>query len=182
MPYLSSVFSSQHSSIFNVHLADTPWIIDLGAMNHIFCSSSLFTSITSKIHTCVRLPNGNSVMVTHVGIVILLNSFVLTNVLCVPSFHFNLILASQLTKTGTYYLIMLLGRCFIQDLSSWKMIGLSEDQFKFYEDFFISSIISCTSFLFYRSDFDTPRRLSGASDAPRRSHAKSMLFGVVWFI
>jgi hypothetical protein len=59
---------------------------------------SLFTTITAVVFTFVKLPNGSTVPVTHIGIVVILESLTLTEVLCVPSFTFNLISASKTHK------------------------------------------------------------------------------------
>jgi hypothetical protein len=53
-------------------------------------------------------------------------TFILTNVLCVPSFTFNIVFASELTKNHKCCLIFLAGFCFIQNLLTWKTIGLGE--------------------------------------------------------
>lgn len=111
------------TAVFNIH-SDPPWILDSGATDHILCSTSAFT-ISSAISSTVRLPNGTSVSVTHVGSIQLTPSLILTNVLCVPTFHFDLISVSQLTKSHIYCL-MISRYCFIQDRSSWKAIGLCE--------------------------------------------------------
>jgi hypothetical protein len=67
------VFSSNH--LFQMTLktsVDHPWIIDTGATNHMVCSISLLTTITSIVDKHVRLPNGNLAAVTHIGTVKLL--------------------------------------------------------------------------------------------------------------
>lgn len=102
------------------------WILDSGATDHIICSPTFYTSNISVVNTSVRLPNGNSVLVSHIGSVQLTHSLLLHRVLCVPSFQFNLISVSQLTKSNSYCLLMLSGFCIIQDRSSWKMIGMCE--------------------------------------------------------
>ena len=56
------------------------------------------TTITSIVHTCVYLPNREQALVTHVGIVQVSSTLILTDVLCVPSFTFNLISISKLLK------------------------------------------------------------------------------------
>ena len=53
-------------------------------------------------------------------------SLILTDVLCVPSFTFNLISVSKLTKPLNCCLIFLGDCCFIQDLAQWSMIDLSK--------------------------------------------------------
>lgn len=71
------------------------WIIDIGATDHMVCSISLFTSITALVSHQVKLPNGHFAEVTHIGTIQLSEHLILTNVLCVPSFSFNLISASN---------------------------------------------------------------------------------------
>ena len=43
------------------------WVIDIGANDHIVCSMHLLTSYTKISHTMVELPNGEAVVVTHIG-------------------------------------------------------------------------------------------------------------------
>jgi hypothetical protein len=91
-------------------------------------STKFFTSITSIVSRKVRLPNGAYAEVTHIGTVSLSNNFILVNVLCVPSFSFNLISASKLTKNIKCCLIFFGGYCFIQNLLTWKTIGLGKEK------------------------------------------------------
>jgi hypothetical protein len=79
-------------------LVNQLWIIDTGATDHMICSLSFFTTITATISKFVKLPNGQLALVTHVGTVRISASLILTDVLCVHSFSFNLISASKLTK------------------------------------------------------------------------------------
>lgn len=54
---------SHNPSCFN---SLTPWIIDIGATNHMVNSASFLTSITSIVTTFVKFPNGNyQVLATH---------------------------------------------------------------------------------------------------------------------
>ena len=57
-------------------------------------SIASFTSITATLNTFLNLPNGETALVTHIGTIRLLEKLVLSNVLCVPSFSFNLISVS----------------------------------------------------------------------------------------
>jgi predicted aspartyl protease len=75
------------------------WVIDTGATDHMVHSTKLFTKITSTLHTSVELPNGESALVTHIGTVKISESLILVDVLCVPSFSFNLISVSKLTSS-----------------------------------------------------------------------------------
>jgi hypothetical protein len=90
-----SVFSPSHLHS-QIHIQNSVWIIDTGATDHMVSSISLFTSIIAKVSRKVKLPNGQFVEVTHIGTVKISKSFILTNVLCVPSFSFNLISVSKL--------------------------------------------------------------------------------------
>ena len=101
-------------------------MLDTGATNHFVCSVDLLTSITATMQSLVQLPNGESAQVTHIGTVTLSSSLTLTNVLCVPSFSFNLLSVSSLTLSQPYCLVFLSTYCFIQDLLSWKTIGVGK--------------------------------------------------------
>ena len=84
-----SVFSAQ---VVNRRIYDKwTWVLDTGATDHFVCSVDLLTSITTTIQSLVHLPNGESTQVTHIGTIVLSPSLTLTNVLCVPSFSFNLL-------------------------------------------------------------------------------------------
>ena len=61
-------------------------------------SIQFFTSITSIVQISIRLPNGDMAKVTHVGIVQVSPTLLLENVLCIPSFSFNLISINKLTQ------------------------------------------------------------------------------------
>ena len=131
--YTSSCSSSNFTpnllhSIFSTHttshstIKHNSWILDTGATDHIVHSISCLSTITSTIRATVELPNGNMVPVTHIGTVTLSPSPILTNVLCVPSFHFNLISVSKLVQSSLC-LFFLSNYCFIQAFTPWRMIG-----------------------------------------------------------
>ena len=120
-----SVFSSQ---IDISHLSSTNWILDSGATNHMVHSIHYFTSITSVVQISVRLPNGDMAKITHIGTVKLTSTLILDNVLCIPSFSFNLVYISKLTQSPSCCCIFLSHYCFIQDLLPWKMIVLGKKQ------------------------------------------------------
>lgn len=63
---------------------------------------------------------------THIGTVKLFATLILDHVLCVPSFSFNLLSINKLTQKLPFCLVFLSQFCFIQDLSSWKTIGIGE--------------------------------------------------------
>ena len=89
-------------------------------------SVSCFTSITA-MNTFVNLPNGESALVTHIGTVEISSKLVLHNVLCVPSFTFNLLSVSKLAKSISCCLMFFGTLYFIQDLAHWSTIGLGKE-------------------------------------------------------
>ena len=76
----------------------------------------------------VGLPNGLSVSVTYIGTIQLTPFLKLTNVLCVPSFAYNLIFISKLTSSLHCCVLFLSNFFFIQDPLLWKMIGLNKQR------------------------------------------------------
>jgi len=94
----ASALSFTHPTLL-INSAKAPWIIDTGATNHMIYSTSFFTNITSVASKTIQLPNGQHALVTHIGRIKISKSFVLTDVLCIPSFSFNLISVSKLIQT-----------------------------------------------------------------------------------
>lgn len=75
------------------------WILDSGASDHMCFIKSLFTSMTplsQPLH--ISLPNGQLVTILHSGTVPLINDIILTNVLYVPLFKYNLLSINKLTQ------------------------------------------------------------------------------------
>ena len=119
--FLDSIFLNLKNSIFaknpsskTAHNEET-WVLDTGATDHIIDSTSLFTKITSSISSFVHFPNGEKVLVTHIGTVQLTSTLILEDVICVLAFTFNLISMSKLTKSFSCCLVFLSNYCFIQD-------------------------------------------------------------------
>ncbi|KAJ0009985.1 hypothetical protein Pint_33329 [Pistacia integerrima] len=108
--------------MFTTHKAipNGSWIIDTGATEHIIHTSSLFTQNIVEVRSHVELPNGSAVLVTHIGSIRLSDTLVLTNVLCVPSFSFNLLSVSQLTMKQHCTLTFSSIFCHIQGRSNWN--------------------------------------------------------------
>jgi Flp pilus assembly protein protease CpaA len=91
-------------------------------------SISFLTTITTVVSTQVKLPNGQFAAVTHIGTVRISNDLILTDVLCIPSFSFNLLSASKLTKSLCCCLIFFASFCFIQNMFTWSTIGLGKEK------------------------------------------------------
>ena len=123
--FMSGIFhtSSPHfipkHSVFSVQppykpfLFQNEWIVDTGATDHMVYSLSSFTSITSTIHGYIHLPNGQKVLATHIGSVQISNTLILTNVLCVPAFSFNLITITKFTDSMPCCVLFFSQFCFI---------------------------------------------------------------------
>ena len=130
-------------------------------------SISCLTTVTSTIQATVELPNGNLVPVTYIGTVKLSYSLILTDVLCVPSFHFNLITVSKLVQSSLSCLIFLSTYCFIQAFTTWRMIGLGKIHNGLYIlqtpvlDFRSSQIASFPSFHFANNTVASVSNLTG---------------------
>jgi mRNA-degrading endonuclease HigB of HigAB toxin-antitoxin module len=121
-----SVFSSKILDKFAI--SHTEWVIDIGATDHMVINTQYYTSMQVVHNLNVTLPNGQSVVVTHIGSIQVTSSLLLTDVLCVPSFDFNLISVSKLTKSLHCCIFFLSNYCFIQDLMHWRMIGMGKQQ------------------------------------------------------
>ncbi|XP_042988825.1 uncharacterized protein LOC122316364 [Carya illinoinensis] len=113
--------------------SNIPWIIDSRATDHMICSPSFFKSNVTAVSYNVKLPNGTCMPVTHLGTVRLTNNIILSNVLCMPSFSFNLISVKRLTENLTTCLFFLSNTCFIQDLPTWTTIGMAEVKCNLYQ-------------------------------------------------
>lgn len=74
----------------------------------------------------VKLPNGSYAKVTHVGYVYLTPSIKQNNVLCVPSFRYNLISISKFTASNPISAIFTHDSCIFQDQSQKMMIGVAK--------------------------------------------------------
>lgn len=105
-------------------LPNSVWIIDSGATNHMCYSLNLFASYKARnTPFSVQLPDGSDAPIAHIGTVHLSPTLTLHNVFHIPSFKFNLISVSQLTKTQNCSLTLLSTSCSFQDLSTRKTIG-----------------------------------------------------------
>ena len=121
----SAFHSSQNLPKLKPNQTDTPRIIDTGATDHMVNCVSLVTTITATLSTSIKLPNGALV---YIGTIRISEHLILTNVLSVSSFAFNLISATKLIKQLNWCLIFITSYCFIQNRTNWKTIGLSEER------------------------------------------------------
>ncbi|KAL2900141.1 Retrovirus-related Pol polyprotein from transposon RE1 [Bienertia sinuspersici] len=98
---------------------NSAWILDSGATDHICHDLSyLFnvSSISSNINT-ITIPDGSKVVVSLKGSIKLGDKYILSDVLYVPHFQFNLISIPKLCKDLGYETVVSNDHCFIQDPS-----------------------------------------------------------------
>ncbi|XP_019251164.1 PREDICTED: uncharacterized protein LOC109230088 [Nicotiana attenuata] len=77
------------------------WIIDTGATNHMVANLKMLneaTIVKSENPKKIFMPNGDISYVTHTGASIISEGNTITNMFYVPSFKFNLLSVSKLTK------------------------------------------------------------------------------------
>lgn len=102
--------------------------IDVGATDHISCNSTLFTDLKCVVKSFVFWPNGQKGQVLGVETVHLSHSLVLHNALFISEFSFNLMSVSMLIDTGKICVSFMANNCIIQNLFSWKKIGLAKQE------------------------------------------------------
>ncbi|XP_042035068.1 receptor kinase-like protein Xa21 [Salvia splendens] len=112
-----------HPLIANINVSSPIWLLDTGATHHVFRNLSLFKSTFPVQNASVKLPNGATASITHIGTVCLTPSITLYSVLHVPSFSFNLISVSSLTSSMSCNVIFSPDSIEIQEASQAIVIG-----------------------------------------------------------
>ncbi|OMP05523.1 Integrase, catalytic core [Corchorus capsularis] len=125
---LLNLLNGKTSSISSGNLAGesthSSRIVDSGATDHMTPFLSVLNEIFSTpLHQPVKLPNGASLPVSHVGKAIVSHDIILKDVLCVPNFSCNLLSISKLTKDLNCVELFFPDFCGFQDLHSRKPIG-----------------------------------------------------------
>lgn len=86
-----------NAALFSVHSSD-PWIINLGATNHMTGSAKLFVSYTPCAgNQKIKIAYGSLSAITRKGFIIISPSITLHDVLHVPNLSCNLFSVSKLT-------------------------------------------------------------------------------------
>jgi hypothetical protein len=116
------------SSLSGKSLSHQSWVLDSGATDHMVNDPTILTHAILVHNHTIHLHDGSHAPVTHIGIVHFSSSLVLTNVLCIATFHINLISVRRLCKTLHCLIIFSSEFCIIQDLYSMKMIGMGIEQ------------------------------------------------------
>ena len=117
--------SNQQISVYKCAAVHS-WIIDSGASDHICSNRAWFHSVNSIKPIHVKLPNGQFALAKFIGVVKFSDFFHIPDVLYIPEFSVNLISVPKLCQTNQYNVIFRASDCFIQEISSLKMIGSAE--------------------------------------------------------
>lgn len=92
---------------------ERPWVIDLGAIEHITHYKNLLrkTSISNRHPVCIH--NGINIPIKGLGNSMLLNGMKIEKVLHIPDFKCNLLSFSRLTKEYNYAITFVADFCVI---------------------------------------------------------------------
>ena len=122
LPLLLSLSQVKPTHVF-FHLPST-WVIDFGAIDHMTCNSSLFTTFQSHFSpSTVTLSDGSTSCVLGLETIHLTPLITLTFVMSLPQFSFNLISVSKFTRTHHCNISFFPNHCLIQDLLTKRIIG-----------------------------------------------------------
>ncbi|GKE39445.1 cysteine-rich receptor-like protein kinase 8, partial [Tanacetum coccineum] len=103
------------------------WIYDTGASDHMKpVDESIYDPYELKIKPQINLPNGDTLVISHVGKVRLNNGLELKDVLVVPSFKFSLLSVPKLTEDSHCVVSFYPKFCVVQDLTTKKVRGLGK--------------------------------------------------------
>ncbi|KAL5543954.1 hypothetical protein UlMin_007738 [Ulmus minor] len=105
-------------------ISSRTWILDTGATHHVCHDRTLFESFEpNNVTSYVTLPNGQKVSIARIGKVRISSSILLDKVLFVPSFKYNLVSISALTKFSNCAMMFFADGCVIQDTTRAIRIG-----------------------------------------------------------
>jgi hypothetical protein len=108
---------------FHVRSGEPIWVLDFGANDHMTGESSIFSSPLIPVTQSISLADGSTSHISHKGDVFLSSDIMLSSVLHIPNFAFNLLSVSRLAKSLNCAVIFLPYHCLLQDLSLKKIFG-----------------------------------------------------------
>ncbi|CAN1347700.1 Retrovirus-related Pol polyprotein from transposon RE2 [Linum perenne] len=121
---ITTLSSHKNSSKF---IMPDSWIIDTGASDHMCNSLMHFISYKPVKNFFVTLPDNTQVTASHIGLARTHSGLLLYDTLHIPTFSFNLISVSKLTKTLPVSLLFKSNVCIIQDLATQMMTGSARE-------------------------------------------------------
>ncbi|KAM1681408.1 hypothetical protein ACFX2K_038957 [Malus domestica] len=105
------------------------WIIDSGATDHITSSPKLLTNgVKNDNMLPVLLPSGEQAPIALTGDLSLNSTFLLRDVLCVPTFNVDLMSVSRITGGLNCSVTFFSTWCILQDLTTKRTIGLGKQR------------------------------------------------------
>lgn len=105
------------------------WILDSGASDHMCSSKSMFSTISPLNQPItISLPNGDILSISFAGTVQITPEIILTNVLYVPNFKYNLLSIHRLTQQLNCTVNFTSTTCFLQGHSLRKPLALGDSQ------------------------------------------------------
>lgn len=100
------------SFTFFAYLSSQSWIINIGANDYMCAYITLMHSVETLPHPVyIFLPTQVKILVHKVGSVVLTPELTIHNVFFVPSFHYNLLSISKLTKESNFEVLFLPNKC-----------------------------------------------------------------------
>uniref|UniRef100_A0A2N9J4F8 Uncharacterized protein n=1 Tax=Fagus sylvatica TaxID=28930 RepID=A0A2N9J4F8_FAGSY len=108
---------------FHVRSGEPIWVLDSGANDHMTGESSIFSPPLIPVTQSINLADGSTSHISHKGDVFLSSDIMLSSILHILNFAFNLLSVSCLAKSLNCAVIFLPFHCLLQDLSSKKIFG-----------------------------------------------------------
>ena len=102
------------------------WVIDIGATDHVPYTLDNFQTFHYIKPILVKLPDGTTTTATISNTIYFFDKLYLTNVLYIPSFSFDLLFVSNLTKFLHCQFVFTNQTCEIQDCHTLKTIGAAK--------------------------------------------------------
>lgn len=110
------------------------WIVDTGATHHMTSHRNWLNDLrlNNTPNHAVQLPNGHKSIASHIGSCQLNNGTVLSEVLLIPDFQYNLISVSKLTRDLGCVAVFYHDYIVFQDRYSGKVQGIGEQRDSLY--------------------------------------------------
>ncbi|KAL2249992.1 UNVERIFIED_CONTAM: Copia protein [Sesamum indicum] len=112
---------------------ENTWVIGSGASAHMCANAALFDFLKPLDNeTSIKLPNGIVQKVKLAGNIRLTKSILLTEVLYVPDFKYNLLSANRLCRDNPFKVIFTKDDCTMQDLQTNHVIAVGRQENRLY--------------------------------------------------